>query len=232
MSRARSKDPFVAAIKSYLLPALEPYGFKLRGKGTMMRIRNEIVQWTSVALSAWGGKTFKGDFGANTLFYPREFVHGDISKGGIKELTPDGKCFRSWPAETHEQADASMQKAVGYFLEQAMPLLERTQTVEGLKTELDLLHQKDLQTGRDLNHHRYFERACCAAKLRDYPAALAMLRRAVELYALDGRFWCEGYASSCRELINAIEQDAAATLLERWVNESITRLRLTEIPRN
>ena len=33
MPRPRSKDPFVAAIKSYLVPAFEPYGFKLRGKG-------------------------------------------------------------------------------------------------------------------------------------------------------------------------------------------------------
>ena len=232
MPRARSKDPFVAAIKTYLVPAFELYGFKLRGKGKMTRIRNDIVQSMSVGLSAWGGKTFQGGFGANTLFYPREFLHSDFGSGGIEERTPDGKCFRSWPAETHEQADASMQKAVGYFFEQAIPLLERTQTVEGLKAELDLLHHKDLQTGRDLNHHRYFERACCAAKLREYPAALAMLRRAVELYASDGRFWCEGYSQSCRELIAAIERGDSDTLLNRWVLESIPRLRLTEIARN
>jgi hypothetical protein len=83
-----------------------------------------------------------------------------------------------------------------------------------------------------LDHHLYFERGCCAAKLYDHPAALALLRRAVELYALDGRFWCEGYANSCRELIAAIEEEKADALLDRWINESIPRLRLTEIARN
>jgi hypothetical protein len=153
----------------------------------------------------------------------------DISDGGIKEQTPQGKCFRSWPAATHESADASMEKVTKYFAEQALPVLDRTQTAQGLKAELDSIHQRDLRGGKDLNHHRYFERACCAARLHDYATALVLLHRAVDLYAADGRDWCEGYASSCRELIAAIKQEEADALLERWINESMVHLRLAEI---
>ena len=234
MPRARSKDPFVAAIKSYLVPAFEPHGFKLNGKGTVMRIRNDLVQWMTVSLSRWGSKTFRAEFGTNSLFYPRDFLHLDVGGGAI--LIPAGKrgdkMHGFWSATTHERADKHMEEVVKLFCEQALPVLEAVTTVEGLSQELESLHHEDLQTGKDLNHHRYFERGCCAVRLQNYPQAVAMLRRAIELYDFDGRDWCGGFSNSCKEIISAIERGEAEALQTRWVTESITRLRLTEVSRN
>jgi hypothetical protein len=125
-------------------------------------------------------------------------------------------------AKTHAEADASMAKVAKMVETQALPFFETTKSVECL-----LEYLKGENWGS--RHHLHLEIAFCKARLCRFDEAQADAIRAIELYREDASDWCPEYIELCRRLLSGIEENKLPELMRRWIDHSVSNLRLSKI---
>ena len=213
----RSSDPLTAATTSILNPWLSPHGFRTITRRSFGSVRNDILHFFDLQLSAYGGKDFTVNYASIPLFQPHDFIVldcGDRLRSGAAEAW--------WPSSTHQLADNSMHEVVAGLQAQALPFFASTSTVSGL---LDVLAKSQ----RASRHHLEFECACALARLGRVSEASQHLREAVSLYEADGRSWCAGYIAHCNRLLHSIRQDSVEALLREWIDYSIEHLAIAPL---
>jgi hypothetical protein len=213
MPRPRSADPLTATTTSVLLPFLRQHGFKRKSNRLIVRVAQGIAQFVHLHQSGWGGKDFRVHYVALSLFPPRDYL---ILQPG-DTLNRHGGAEAWFPAQTHEQADASMETVVRMLQGQGFPFFDATKTVAGL---LAFLQREPL--GSD--HHRCMEIGCCLARLHRLDEARERLHQAIALYREDGRDWCAGYIEQCQCLLASIDAGRTEEQLREWAQHSIQAL--------
>src|ERR1017187_3188192 len=117
MPKARSKDPLLAATTSILLPALRPFGFQRKGNLELDRVRDGILHFVSPGYFRGTG-LFRVEYGAMPLVPPTDFLY--FAWGN--RLRYEENRYEGWAGDTHELADASMQRVVKLMRERVLPL--------------------------------------------------------------------------------------------------------------
>jgi hypothetical protein len=64
----RSTDPLTAATTGILIPALRLQGFQRNSNRVIARIKDDILQFLDLQLSAYGGKDFCINYASISLF--------------------------------------------------------------------------------------------------------------------------------------------------------------------
>ena len=121
MPKARSKDPLLAATTSILLPAVKPFGFQRRTPRSLDRICDDALHTISPWYSGWGGRDFYIPYSVMPLVPPTDFEY--VARG-TRLRDPVGNA-ESWPGQTHELADASMQRGVQLCKQRCFPIFLR-----------------------------------------------------------------------------------------------------------
>jgi hypothetical protein len=218
MPKTRSKDPLLAATTSILLPVVKPFGFQRYGSRKLVRICDDILHLIGPWYSIWGGRDFYIDCCAMPLVPPTDFIYLTWGDRLRDEMTG----YDSWPGQTHELADASMQRVVQLMHKRVLPsYFEQLETTEAF---LGLLQRRP-----DPDHHTHFERACCLVKLQCLDEANEELTAAIRGYVEDGRSWCFPKAAQCEQMLKAISDGASLELYQRWRTETVRNLRLQKI---
>jgi hypothetical protein len=210
-----SSDPLTAAMTSILLPILQPNGFRRKTNRVLVRIRDDILQFFDLQLSAYGGKDFCVNYASLSLYCPRDYL---ILQPGDRLKQENGT--EAWlSAATHDAANLSMHIVTRMTEAQAMVFFESTSSTEGLLAYLEKENWGSL-------HHLNLEKACCAAKLHHFPIAREYALQAIELYLKDGRSWCLEGIELCKQLLGEIENGSADALLAQWLDHSVGKLGL------
>jgi len=150
---------------------------------------------------------------------PTDYTY--ITLGGRLRDETTG-CELWLPGQTHELADASMERVAHLILKRVLPsFFQRLETMEDF---LALLQQR-----ASPDHHVHFQRACCLVKLQRLDEAKEQLTEAIRQYFEDGRSWCFPKAAQCEEMLEAISGGSSLELYERWKAETIRGLRLEKI---
>jgi hypothetical protein len=218
MAKARSKDPLLAATASILLPVIKPLGFQRYGSRKLVRICDDILHLIGPWYSGWGGRNFYVECCVMPLVPPTDSIYLTWGDRLLDEMTGHS----SWPGQTHELADASMQRVVQLMYKQVLPsYFGRLETTESFLTLV--------QKRQDPDHHVHFQHACCLVKLRRLDEASEQLTEAIRGYIKDGRSWCFPKAAQCEEMLKAISEGTALPLYERWKAETIRNLRLEKV---
>jgi hypothetical protein len=221
MPKARSKDPLLAATNSFLLPVVKPFGFQRRGTRMLVRICDDVLHIIDPWYSSFGGRDFYVTCCAMGLVPPTDFIY--VSWGD--RLRDEMTGYDSWPGQTHELADASMERVVQLMYKRVLPsFFARLETMQDF---LALVEKRP-----DPDHHTHFERACCLVKLQRLDEAGGQLTAAIRQYFEDGRSWCFPKAAQCEEMLKAIGEGTSLELYERWKAETIRDLRLEKIVPN
>lgn len=219
MPRARSKDPLTAARNSILLPALKPFGFQGQGTRNFFRMCDDVLHTIAPWYSSTGARIFVVEYCAMGLTPPTDFIY--ITLGG--RLCDETTGRELWlPGETHELADASMERVAHLMLRRVLPSF--FQQLEKMEDFLALLQQR-----ANPDHHAHFQRACCLVKLQRPDEAKEQLIAATRGYLEDGRSWCYAKAAQCEEMLKAISGGSSLELYQRWKAETIRALRLEKI---
>jgi hypothetical protein len=130
-----------------------------------------------------------------------------------------------WHGQTHELADASMERIVQLMYKRVLPsYFAQLETTEAF---LELIQKRP-----DPDHHTHFQRACCLVKLQRLGEATEQLTAAISGYVKDGRSWCFPKAAQCEEMLKAISEDKSLGLYEQWKMETIRNLKLEKIVPN
>jgi len=129
----------------------------------------------------------------------------------------------SWPGQTIELADDSMQLIAHLMQTQVLPAYYTR--IETAADFLDLV----LLKRTDPDHHVHFERGCCLIKLERFEEASHELAAAIKQYLEDGREWCFPKAAQCEQMLKAIAEGTALDLYEQWKAETIQNLKLEKI---
>jgi hypothetical protein len=218
MPKARSKDPLLAATTSILLPAVKPFGFQRRTARSLDRICDDVLHSISPWYSGWGGRDFYVPYSVMPLVPPTDFEY--VARG-TRLWDPIGKSY-SWPGQTHELADDSMQRAVLLLQAEVLPnFFARVETTESFLTYLQQEPKAD--------HHEHFRRACCLVKLQRLDEAMLELNAAIIGYVADGRDWCFPKIAQCEEMRKAISAGTSRQLYDEWKTQTIKNLRLEKI---
>ncbi len=218
MPRTRSKDPLLAATTSILLPVVRPFGFRRYGSRKLARICDDILHIIGPWYSGWGGRDFYVECCALALVPPTDCIY--LSWGN--RLRDEMTGYDSWPGQTHELADASMQRVVQLMYKRVLP--SYFTQLETMDAFLELLQ---MRTGPD--HHTHFQRACCLVKLQRFAEANEELAAAIRHYVQDGRDWCFPKAAQCKQMVNAISDGTSLELYRQWRMESVRNLRLQKL---
>jgi hypothetical protein len=218
MAKVRSKDPLLAATTSILLPAMKRFGFVHLRKRELARVRDDIVHYIMPWYSGYGGRNFYVDYGAMPLVPPTHFHYAACGSRVWDEVNRR----YTWEGQSHELADASMERVVESVQRKVLPFFTSIETTEGFLTE----------QSSNLDHHGQFRIACCLLRLRRRNEAVEHLNAAIRGYAKDGRDWCPAYAAQCESLLKAIGDGTDASLLESWKLETIHNLKLEKIVSN
>jgi len=218
MAKSRSKDPLAAATTSILFPAVKPYGFQRYGSRKLARICDDVLHIIGPWYSGWGGRDFYIECCAFGLTPPTDCIYLTWGARLRDEMTG----YDSWPGQTHELADASMERAVQLMYKRVLP--SYYQRLEKMEDFLVLLQKRP-----DPDHHTHFQRACCLVRLRRLDEASRELTSAVRQYLEDGRSWCFPKAAQCEEMLKAINEGRSLELYELWKSETIRNLRLEKI---
>jgi hypothetical protein len=218
MPKARSKDPLLAATTSILLPAVKPLGFQRYGSRKLARICDDILHIIGPWYSGWGGRDFYVECCAMSLVPPTDSIYLTWGYRLRDEMTGHA----SWPGQTHELADASMERVVQLMYKRVLPSYYAQ--LETTKAFLALLQKRP-----DPDHHTHFQRACCLVKLQRLDEASEELAEAIRHYVKDGRSWCFPEAARCEEMLKAIHEGEPLELYKRWKMETIRNLRLEKI---
>jgi hypothetical protein len=218
MPRARSKDPLLAAANSFLLPALKPFGFQRKGTRMLVRICDDVMHVIDPWYSSYGSRKFHVECCAMALVPSTDFIYLTWGERLRDEMTG----YTLWPGQTHELADASMERVVQLMYKQVLP--SYFQRLERMEDFLALVAKRP-----DPDHHTHFERACCLVKLQRLDEASSHLSEAVRGYMKDGRSWCFPKAAQCEEMLTAINEGSSLQLYERWKTETIRALKLEKI---
>jgi hypothetical protein len=215
---ARSSDPLTAATTRILIPELRSHGFRRKTKRIIARVRDDILQFFDLQLSAYGGKNFCVNYASLSLFCPRDYL---ILQPGARLKGENGA--EAWlSAKTHDEADASMAKVVKMVQTQALPFFEATKSVDGL---LECLKSEDWGS----RHHLYLEMAFCEARMDRFDEAKSHALRAIELYRADGRDWCPEYIELSQRLIGGVESSKLTGILQCWIDHSLGKIGLSKI---
>jgi hypothetical protein len=221
MAKSRSKDPLLAATTSILLPVVKPYGFQRYGSRKLVRICDDVLHLIGPWYSGWGGRVFYIDCCALGLTPPTDGIYLTWGDRLRDEMTGHD----SWPGQTHELADASMERVVQLMYKRVLPsYFQRLETMEDF---LALLEKRP-----DPDHHVHFQRACCLVKLQRLDEAGGQLTAAIRQYVEDGRSWCFPKAAQCEEMLKAIGEGTSLEVYERWKAETIRKLRLEKVVPN
>lgn len=215
--RPRSKDPLTAAAASILVPALKPLGFQRHGTRKLVRMHEDILHSIDPSYSPTGGGCFYVECWAMPLIPPTDFFYHCRGERLRDEVEP----YSLWPAETHERADASMQRVVQLLHERVLPFFE---TIKSTEAFLALL-----QSSPEQSHHEHFRVACCMIRLGRVSEAADHLAEAIWQYNEDGRSWCPPYAVQCEQMLGAIGDGTSLELLDKWKAQTIRDLRLEKI---
>lgn len=113
-----------------------------------------------------------------------------------------------------EEAAESVEIAWNAAQVQGLPWLDRNSTLEG---HLQVLRGEDWGS----RHHLHFQIGVVEAMLGLRQEATADLVTASRLYAEDGRSWCPAYIKKAEALIDALDRDNEATLLEQWHRDNL-----------
>jgi hypothetical protein len=201
-----------------LIPELRSHGFRRKTSRIIARIRDDILQFFDLQLSAYGGKDFCVNYASLSLFCPRDYL---VLQPGARLKRENGA--EAWlPAKTHDEADASMAKVANMAQTQALPFFDETKSVNGL---LECL-KREIWGSR---HHLHLEMACCEARLGRFGEAQAHALRAIDLYREDGRDWCAEYIDLCQRLIAGIESSELTEMFQHWIEHSVGKLGLSKI---
>jgi hypothetical protein len=215
---ARSSDPLTAATTSILIPELRSHGFRRKTKRVIARVRNDILQFFDLQLSAYGGKDFCVNYASLSLFCPRDYL--SLQPGARLKRENGAEAWSS--ATTQNDADASMTKVVKMAQTQALPFFEATKSVDGL---LQCLKRENWGS----QHHLYLEIACCEARMGRFDEAKSDALRAIELYRADGRDWCAAYIELSQRLVSGVENRNLTGILHSWIDHSVGKLGLSKI---
>jgi len=172
-------------------------------------------------LSAWGGRRFAVNHGSMGLFPPREFMV--FPTGG--RLPRGRSCDGWWSASTPEEADNSMQEVMQIFELHALPFFQQGSVLSGFAAQLEALLPSP-------KGHTHFDLACCVARLGERERAFALLAQAITLYRQyhtnTGAAWCLPCIEHAQELTDALSVHSESALLDRWRDQSVAALKLTE----
>jgi hypothetical protein len=201
-------DELTGAVARVWNPRLRSKGFRRVGKRDLAAVRCGIVLLFNFQVSAWGSR----DFCVNVAAFTLSGNHLPVLQPGFCLETPVGG--QLWlPSRTAAEATNSVETAWSLALKQALPWLDKNSTLEG--------HLKTLNSEKwGSRHHQLFKIGVVEALLGRNGDSADHLREAISLYLDDGRDWCRAEIAKAEALLDALRQDNAVSLLDKWASSN------------
>jgi hypothetical protein len=208
-----ARDELTPALGRIWHPRLVQRGYQRVGRRDLLSLSSGVVRLFNFQLSGWGGRFFCINVAAFLLAGNTYTVlqPGFRLSSGRTEL---------WlPSESTDEAVTSAEAAWAAAERQALPWLDRNETVEG--------HLQVLRLQRWAScHHQHFQIGVAEALLERPQSAASELREGIRLYIADGRGWCAAYVARAEVLLGALDKGTAASVLERWSRENMAAHRI------
>jgi hypothetical protein len=218
LSRKRSKDALTAATNTYLKPFLIESGFHHISIRRFAKVRNEVLHFIGLQLSAYGSRDFCVNYASQSLLVPNDVI--DIGFGDRLRMQ---RSETWWPSKSHEEADVAMQDVVVLIKKQAITHFDETRSTK------DYLKVITSRKNRRKSYYVMY-RACCSARVGKKKLARKSAQESIKLcQSVNPDYWGSHIGHRIQvmqNLLAAIDKGNEQDLLDEWMDQTIRALDL------
>ena len=227
----KTKPSVTKAFQDVIYPEIEKDGFiKLSNKEYARFLDDGILQYISIYVENRLRREYILQYGTMLLYEPHEYhiktLGEDFSKG-----TSGG----SYGADNEKMLEKSIQRACTAYQEEIRPILQKSENIELFIESYEKLIESN--SARYSSGHEHFTLSCAYSILGKKDIAKTYCKIAQQKYkeALSkypSREWAALGIERTQQLYAALEKGSAMDLHVKWLNQSISSLKINKLFKN